>query len=273
MNDKILLFIPGYNCEKQIIRVLGQLTPEILEHIQEVIFVNNRSTDNTEKAVLEYKESHPEINLHVLRNDDNYNLGGSHKVAFDYAMANKFDYVIVLHGDDQGDIKDIKEILKTKEYKNYDCMLGARFMKGSKLEGYSKFRTFGNRVYNILFSIAVRKRIYDLGSGLNIYSTKMLENRFYYKFPDRLTFNYCMILATHYYKQKIKFFPITWREDDQVSNVKLTSQALNVLKMLFKYFVNNKYIEREFRDKVIEKYTSQEIEECKHNKGMEKNEK
>ena len=101
----------------------------------------------------------------------------------------------------------------------------------------------------------------------------MLENRFYYKFPDRLTFNYCMILATHYYKQKIKFFPITWREDDQVSNVKLTSQAFNVLKMLFKYFVNNKYIEQEFRDKVIEKYTSQEIEECKHNKGMGKNEK
>ena len=60
------------------------------------------------------------------------------------------------------------------------------------------------------------------------------------------------------------------REDDQVSNVKLTSQAFNVLKMLFKYFVNNKYIEQEFRDKVIEKYTSQEIEECKHNKGMEK---
>ena len=259
MQDKILLFIPGYNCEKQIIRVLNQLSDNILKYIQEIIFVNNRSTDGTEKVVLKYKEEHPNINLHVLRNDDNYNLGGSHKVAFEYAIVNNFDYVIVLHGDDQGNINDMQNIFETREYTKYDCMLGARFMKGSKLEGYSKFRTFGNRVYNVLFSIVVRKKIYDLGSGLNMYSCKMLENRFYYKFPDKLTFNYCMILASHYYKQKIKFFPISWREDDQVSNVKLTNQALNVLKMLFKYFVNNKYIEQEFREKPIEKYTSQEI--------------
>ena len=132
-------------------------------------------------------------------------------------------------------------------------------MKGSKLGGYSKFRTFGNRVYNILFSIVVHKKIYDLGSGLNMYSTKMLENGFYHKFPDRLTFNYCMVLATHYYKHNIKFFPISWREDDQVSNVKLTSQAFNVLGMLLKYFFKHEYIKSEFRDKIIDKYTSQEI--------------
>ncbi len=259
MGDKILLFIPGYNCEKQIIRVLNQLNEEIMEYISEIIFVNNRSTDNTEKAVLEYKEKNKNIPLHILRNDDNYNLGGSHKVAFSYAKDNNFDYVIVLHGDDQGDIKDLLPLLKNKEYKKYDCLLGARFMKGSKLGGYSKFRTFGNRVYNLLFSIVVHKRIYDLGSGLNMYSTKMLENNFYHKFPDRLTFNYCMILATNYYKHNIKFFPISWREDDQVSNVKLTSQACNVLSMLFKYFVNHKYINSEFREKIIDNYTSQEV--------------
>lgn len=258
MEEKILLFIPGYNCEKQVIRVLDKLNEEVMKYISEIIFINNRSTDNTENVVLEYKKNH-NLPLHVLRNDNNYNLGGSHKVAFDYAMKNNFDYVIVLHGDDQGNIDDIVPVLKSGEYKQYDCMLGARFMKSSKLGGYSKFRTFGNRVYNLLFSIVVRKRIYDLGSGLNIYSTKMLENKFYYKFPDRLTFNYCMILASHYYKHNIKFFPISWREEDQVSNVKLASQATNVLKMLFKYFINKKYINSEFRENIVEKYTSKEI--------------
>lgn len=258
MKEKILLFIPGYNCEKQILRVLGQLDEEVMKYIDEIIFINNRSTDNTEKVVLKYKKEN-NLPLHVFRNDDNYNLGGSHKVAFDYAIKNKFDYVIILHGDDQGNIKDLLPILNSGEYKEHDCMLGARFMKGSVLGGYSKFRTFGNRVYNLLFSIVVHKRIYDLGSGLNMYSVKMLENKFYYKFPDRLTFNYCMILASNYYKHNIKFFPISWREDDQVSNVKLTSQAMNVLKMLFKYFINKKYINNEFREKNIDEYTSKEI--------------
>ena len=134
-------------------------------------------------------------------------------------------------------------------------------MKKSKLIGYSKFRTFGNKVYNLLFSMVVHKKIYDLGSGLNMYSTKILKSRYYYKFPDILTFNYCMVLAINYYNQNVKFFPISWREEDQVSNVKMTSQALNVLKMLFKYMFNHKYIHNEFRDNIIGKYTSKEITE------------
>jgi hypothetical protein len=167
--------------------------------------------------------------------------------------------VIILHGDDQGDIHDLLPVLKSEKYKKHDCMLGARFMRGSKLEGYSGFRTFGNRVYNWIFTIVLHKRIYDLGSGLNMYSVKMLKDKFYLKFPDRLTFNYCMIMAASYYRHNIAFFPISWREDDQVSNVKMTSQAFSVLKMLFKYAFSHKYIKSELRDKKIKSYSYKEI--------------
>ena len=40
-----------------------------------------------------------------------------------------------------------------------------------------------------------------------------------------------MILAQCHYKQKMLFFPISWREEDQVSNTKLTSFALSLLRM------------------------------------------
>lgn len=255
MKDKILLFIPGYNCEKQIIRVLDKVNKkDILKYFYEIIFVDNRSTDNTQNSVKDYLKDN-KLNLKILENNENYNLGGSHKVAFNYAVQNKFNYVIVLHGDDQADINDIIPCLENKEYKKYDCLLGSRFMKGSKLIGYSKFRTFGNIVYNKIFSILLGKKITDLGSGLNMYSIKMLENKFYHKFPDKLTFNYCMIMANHFYKYSMKFFPITWREEDQKSNVKMVSQAFNVLKMLFKYRFNKKYITKELRDVEVKEYS------------------
>ena len=238
MREKILVFIPGYNCEKQIVRVLKQFDENVLKHIEEIIYVNNRSTDNTEKVVLDYKKEHKELPVKVLRNDANYNLGGSHKVAFNYALKNKFDYVIVLHGDDQGDIHDLLPYLENEEYKKFDCLLGSRFLKDSKLKGYSKFRIFGNRVFNIIYSMCIGKNIKDLGSGLNMYNTKILENNFYHKFPDRLTFNCCMLFAADYYKQTTKFFPITWREEDQISNVKMFSQAKITLKMALKYRFN-----------------------------------
>ena len=250
-----------YNCEKQIVRVLGQLTDEVCSYISEVIVVNNRSADHGEEVVQNYLQKHSvPCMVRLLRNNDNYGLGGSHKVAFQYAVEHGFDYMIVLHGDDQGSIDNLLPYLKNKEYSGYDCFLGARFMKGSKLKGYSAFRTFGNYVYNFLFSLGTGRWITDLGSGLNMYNSKILKNRFYEKYKDDLMFNYCMILGSVYYQHKMKFFPITWREDDQVSNVKMVSQAIVVLKLLFSYVVDKKkFVNEEHRDKVISAYTAEVV--------------
>lgn len=257
--DRILLFIPAYNCEKQIVRVLDQLNPAIMAFISKVIVVNNRSTDNTESAVTDYMHAHANMPITLLRNRENYGLGGSHKVAFRYAIEHGYDYVMVLHGDDQGSIDDFLPVLAKGYYRKHDCILGARFMPGSKLEGYSLFRTFGNIVYNFLFAFVTGKRIYDLGSGLNLYSVDMLKDGFYEKFPDNLMFNYLMILASEYYGHDIKFYPVSWREDDQVSNVKMFDQATKVLKMLKGYYDDPSVITSEYRDKPVDSYEADTI--------------
>ena len=89
----------------------------------------------------------------------------------------------------------------------------------------------------------------------------MLSDAFFEKFPDNLMFNYVMILASHYYKQDIRFYPVSWREDDQVSNVKMMNQAFTVLKMAFTYFFNNEYIHSEFRENPHDSYTCEEIKQ------------
>ena len=125
---RILVFIPMYNCENQIGRVVDQFNGEIKNYINEVIIINNRSTDNGERIVLEkLKSLRTDLSIKLLRNNKNYGLGGSHKVAFKYAIENNFDYAIVLHGDDQGNVNDILPYLKNKEYQKYDSFLGARF--------------------------------------------------------------------------------------------------------------------------------------------------
>ena len=47
-------------------------------------------------------------------------------------------------------------------------------------------------------------------------------------------------MASSYYKHSIKFFPISWREEDQASNVRMINQAIKVLKYLFSYILNKK---------------------------------
>lgn len=258
---KLLLFIPMYNCEKQISRMLDQLTKEAGGWFDEVIVVNNRSTDGGERVVTErLKQSDLPCKTTLLRNQENYGLGGSHKVAFDYAIQNGFDYVVVLHGDDQGHLEDLLPVLESGAYENCDCCLGARFMRGARLEGYSRFRTFGNRVYNLLFSVVTGRRIFDLGSGLNLYAVEPLKSLYYKKFCDNLQFNYCMVLALAFLRQKALFFPIRWSESDQVSNVKLTRQAIGVLKLLGRYIRSKRrFMESELREMPREAYPADVI--------------
>ena len=256
---RILLFIPAYNCEDQIIRVLGSLDSRVMKYIDEVVVINNRSTDGTEAAVKEFMRIHTYMPIRLFRNKDNYGLGGSHKVAFNYAIHEGYDYIIVLHGDDQGDIHDFLPVLKKEIYRGYDCVLGARFMMQSRLQGYSLFRTVGNIVYNFLYAIGMKMRVFDLGSGLNMYAVSALRDKFYMKFPDNLMFNCTMLLSVAFYNMSMRFYPVSWKETDQVSNVKMTSQALKTLRILFDYMDMPTRIRGEYRDIPRTKYEYEEV--------------
>lgn len=237
--DKILVFIPMYNCEKQISRVLEKIKNinEKQKFFSEILIVDNQSKD---RSISVAKESCADcmIPVKILKNKKNVGLGGSHKVAFKYAVENKYDYVIVLHGDDQGDIKDILKYIENNEYSKYDSFLGSRFEKDSKLINYSKFRIFGNHIFNAFISIMVNRKLTDLGSGLNMYKVDYLNSEFFMKFPNNLTFNVYMLLYGLFSKSKFTFFPLSWREEDQVSNAKLVSQSMEILNLVFKYKLN-----------------------------------
>jgi len=251
IEDKILVFIPVYNCEAQISRVINRFSKTTFSLFNEILIVDNGSLDNSLKKSIEVAKLLNEVHITVIQNKYNYNLGGSHKVAFNYALDNKFDYVVVIHGDDQGDINDVLPIFKNNDHRNYNCLLGSRFLRGSKLIGYSSFRIIGNWGLNLVGSIITKKMLYDLGAGLNIYNTNMLKSRFYLKFPNGLTFNYYMMFYTVGKKLSFKYFPLTWREEDQVSTLNLFNHLLEwlgVIKIyLFNYnlFINEYHCEKQ----------------------------
>ena len=235
MADRILVFIPAYNCAPQIVRVLAQFAAIPPGRFQEILVLDNGSSDGTPQAAWEAARAVTSCPVTVARNRQNYHLGGSHKSAFAYAEAKDCTHVVVLHGDDQGHIADLLPVLDRGDHRRNDACLGARFARDARLEGYSRFRIFGNHVFNILFSAASRRRILDLGSGLNIFSRAVYADPAITKYADDLRFNVYLLLGLIDRGRKIVFFPISWRELDQVSNVKIVSQSLRTLKILQQY--------------------------------------
>ena len=107
MTESLLLFIPAYNCAPQIGRVLAQIDAAAGRCFAEVIVVDNRSRDGTVAAATAAVAARGDDLVKVLRNRENYGLGGSHKVAFAYAAERGHSHVAVLHGDDQGRLADL----------------------------------------------------------------------------------------------------------------------------------------------------------------------
>jgi dolichol-phosphate mannosyltransferase len=201
--------------------------------------VDNGSRDDT---ILSAKEAAEKISLPVtiIKNNQNYSLGGSIKSAFLYAINNNFDYMITLHGDDQGDIRDIAGPIKAGRHHGQDMLIGARFHPQSKLSGYSRFRIFGNLVLNMMCAVITWRKNYDMTAGLNCYSVDFLRSKFFLPFPNDLTFDSHVLLYAIYKKKAWSYFPMTWREDDQISNAKVFRQAWTVFKLFVTYVTTDK---------------------------------
>jgi hypothetical protein len=178
-------------------------------------------------------------------------LGGSHKIAFKYAIDNGFDYCCVFHGDDQGDLSDLNKVIINKNYLNFSCLRAGRFKPGSKLLGYSKFRIFGNHIFRHIYSALLNKKVYDIGAGVATYKIEDIKKTNFQYFINDMSFDSFMLLIMDYHKLEFDFINVTWKEEDQISNTKLLNTAFKVLSNLFFYKINKKkFIESFCLDKI-----------------------
>jgi dolichol-phosphate mannosyltransferase len=234
MHRKTLLAVPAYNCEKQITRVLTAVYQDSLlfSKIDQIIIFNNRSTDQTSEAAANFiAENALENKILAVTNNSNYGLGGTHKLAIQWALKNDFTNIIFLHGDDQANVQDVHAVFKMFDT-NTSAVLGARFMKNSKLIGYSKLRIAGNIVLNCLYTLVTQQRVFDIGSGLNGFKTDIFSKIDYLNFSDHFTFNIDLLLEIIRTRIPYVYTPITWKEVDQVSNArnfKVAAKAIETL--------------------------------------------
>jgi hypothetical protein len=195
--------------------------------------------------------------LKVFQNTSNYNLGGTHKVAFLRAEELGYSHILILHGDNQAKSDEANDLIDyCLKHPEHQTVLGSRFEKDSRLIGYDTRRVIGNKVLNALYSLITFRHLTDLGSGLNFFALSDLDKRNYLNFADKLTFNYELILDLVRRRVSFVYLPITWREEDQVSN----ARNINI----FKTAIGNLLAWRlgrvsSLKDKKEDDYTCKEI--------------
>jgi dolichol-phosphate mannosyltransferase len=235
-NVKILVVIPTFNCQNQIGRVIEKISRLNTDCVDEINIIDNLSIDKTVPTAVKAIQDLQLDKLKIFQTLQNNNLGGTHKIAFDKAIVEKYDYVAIFHGDDQADFSDLINLCRILPKSFYGkSYLGSRFSRKSQLIGYSKIRTLGNIGLNLIYSIKSIKLLTDLGSGLNIYLVDSLRQIDYHSFEDSLSFNYELLLSLLKCQNEFEYFPIKWSETDQTSNLgNMFVHAVNAIKILLR---------------------------------------
>jgi dolichol-phosphate mannosyltransferase len=229
----IVCMIPAFNCSQQINRTLERVLV-CSDLFSEIWIIDNQSTDQTTTSVLRFISSTKDKRFKLFQNSENVSLGGTLKNAFKMAELSSFTHIAVVHGDDQAEPSDLRlpvSFLRSGEKKG--SFFGSRFSRKSRLVGYRIERILGNLLLNSIYSAVTFRKLTDLGSGLNLYEVDQLRKIPYEHMSNAMSFNYELLLGFIGSKQVFEFFPISWREEDQVTNARNFSVFGAGLKIIF----------------------------------------
>ncbi len=163
------MLIPTYNNERTLKRVIDG----VLEYTNNIIIINDGSTDATAQILEDYTQ------LERIIIPQNKGKGNALRLGFKKATALDYDYAITIDSDGQHFPEDIKvfiEALENAENKNL-LLIGARNMNQEGVPGKS---SFGNKFSNFWFWFETGIKLTDTQSGFRLYPLKALEKLKFY---------------------------------------------------------------------------------------------
>jgi glycosyltransferase involved in cell wall biosynthesis len=155
-NKKVLLIIPAYNEEENILKTCNNIKKENKD--LDFIVINDGSKDNTLKILKE--NNLPHINL-----IHNLGIGGAVQTGYKYALENNYDIAIQFDGDGQHDVRYVNKLIKPILDGEADFTIGSRFVEELSTFKSSKARRIGINIISFFIKFFTGKKIYDTTSG------------------------------------------------------------------------------------------------------------
>ncbi len=159
---KCCVIIPTYNNHQTIEKVVT----EVLEYTNQVIVVNDGSTDNTGDILNKISE------VDVVSYPKNKGKGYALKTGFKHAWNNGYEYAITIDSDGQHFASDLPKFVEAIDENPNAIIIGNRNMEQDGIPGKS---SFGNRFSNFWFKFETGISMPDTQSGYRLYPLRPLS--------------------------------------------------------------------------------------------------
>jgi glycosyltransferase involved in cell wall biosynthesis len=232
---RLLIFVIAYRAESTLKQVLERIPVALFSDFDcEILVVDDASNDRTFSIGTEFKEAHSHMRnmrMTVLRNEYNQGYGGNQKVGYSYAIAEKFDFVAMVHGDGQYAPEELPKLVEPLRRGEADAVFGSRMLErfGALKGGMPLYKYAGNKILTAIQNGLLGTKLSEFHSGYRIYSVAMLA-----RIPFRLNsndfhFDTEIIIQLLNAKAKIQELPIPTYYGDEICHVNGLKYAKDVV--------------------------------------------
>lgn len=191
---KDIIIIPTYNEKEnitQLIPIIFKLVPQIF-----ILVIDDNSPDGTAIAVKNFQKKFP--NLTLLLRPKKEGLGKAYTQAFREVLGqDDVRAIITMDADFSHNPSYIPQMLKL--IGEYDVIIGSRYVKGGKIEGWELWRKILSRFGNFYFKFFTNLPIFDCTSGFDTYRTDILKK---INFDKINSSGYAFLMELKYYLWK-----------------------------------------------------------------------
>lgn len=239
--EKILIFIPAFNVENKILKVLKKIPKNVFRNYNsKIIIIEDCSVDNTLEIVNKItKNKFNGIKIKLIRNKKNKGYGGVQKIAFNYAIKNKFKFIVMLHGDDQYPANKILNLIKPLTTNKYDAVFGSRMINSiDALKGGMPFYKFlGNIALTFFQNLILSAKLSEYHSGYRSYKVSSLRQINYRTNTNDFHFDTEVIIQFLKKNFYIKEVPMPTHYGDEISHLKSIPYGMNIIRttLFFKF--------------------------------------
>jgi len=213
------IVIPAYNEGRTIHLILNKVKAVRLpaDLTKEIIIVNDFSKDNTEEAIINYKNANPELTIQYYKHSVNKGKGAALHTGIKEATG---DYIIIQDADLEYDPEEYTILLKPVLTGMADVVYGSRFIGGKPHRILFFWHSIGNKMLTMLSNMFTNLNLTDMETCYKLFKADIIksiplkEKRF--GFEPEVTSKISRIKDLRIYEVGISYYGRTYEEGKKI---------------------------------------------------------